>query len=107
MDNFSLQQIFNRILLLKYRYLGSFPSEYVPTPDNDTFVTVNTQRSNMQSEHWITIAKFCHEMNLADSFRSKKVPFSQTALEVDDASTTAVSPQCLWFSSLQVLSGRN
>ena len=34
-DNFALQQIINRILLLKLRYLGSFPSDYVPTLDNE------------------------------------------------------------------------
>ena len=56
MDNVSLQQIINRIPLLKYRYRGSFPSDYVPTLDNDTFAIINTQTSNMQGEHWIMIA---------------------------------------------------
>ena len=37
MDNFALQQIISRIPLLKFRYLGSFPSDHVPTLDNDTF----------------------------------------------------------------------
>ena len=36
MDNVSLQQKFYRIPLLKYRYRGSSPSDYVPTLDNDT-----------------------------------------------------------------------
>ena len=31
MENISLQQIINRIPLLKYRYRGYFPSDYVPT----------------------------------------------------------------------------
>ena len=48
MDNVSLQQIFNRIPLLKYWYRGSFPSDYVPTLDNDNFAIINTQPSNMQ-----------------------------------------------------------
>ena len=56
MDNVSLQQTINRIPLLKYRYRGSFPSDYVPTLDNDTFAIINTQPSNMQGEHWIMIA---------------------------------------------------
>ena len=47
MDNVCLQQIFNRIPLLKYRYRGSFPSDYVPTLDNDNFANINTQPSNM------------------------------------------------------------
>ena len=50
MDNYALQQIINRIPLLKFRYLDSFPSDYVPTPDNDTFAIINTQPGNMQVE---------------------------------------------------------
>ena len=67
MDNLALQQIINRIPLLKFRYLGSFPSDYVPTLDNDTFAIINTQPSNMQIEHWIMIANFRHELYFADS----------------------------------------
>ena len=51
MDNASVQQIFNGILLFKYRYRGCFPSDCVPTLDNDTFAFINTQPSNMQGEH--------------------------------------------------------
>ena len=51
MEKFALQQINNRIPLLKFRYLGSFPSDYVPTLDNDTFAIINTQPSRMQGEH--------------------------------------------------------
>ena len=67
MDNFALQQIINRIPLLKFRYLGSFPSDYVRTLDNDIFAIINTQPSNMQGEHWIMIANFRHELYFADS----------------------------------------
>ena len=56
MENVSLRQNFNRIPLLKYRYRGSFPSDCVPTLDNDTFAFINTQPSNTQREHWIMIA---------------------------------------------------
>ena len=35
MDNVSLQQISNRIAFFKYRYRGSFPSDYGQTHDND------------------------------------------------------------------------
>ena len=67
MDNFALQQTISRIPLLKFRYLGSFPSDYVPTLDNDTIAIINTQPSNMQGEHWIMIATFRHELYFADS----------------------------------------
>ena len=61
MDSFSLQQIINRIPQLRYRYRGSFSSDYVPAPDIDTFAIVNTQPSNMQGKHWIMIANSCQK----------------------------------------------
>ena len=75
MDNFALQQFINRIPLLKYQYLGSFPSDYVPTLDNDTFAIINTQPSFMQGEHWIMIANFQHELCFADSLGRKGYSF--------------------------------
>ena len=78
MDNFALQQIINRMPLLKFRYLGLLPSNYVPTLDNDTFAIINTQPSNMsnlQSEHWIKIANSQHEFFFADSLGCKGYSF--------------------------------
>ena len=61
MENvFLLQQIIKRIPLLKYRYRGSFPSDYAPTLDNVTITILNTQHSNTQGEHWIMIANSRH-----------------------------------------------
>ena len=73
MDKFALQQIINRI---KFRYLGSFPSDYVPSLDNGNFAIINTQTSNMQGEHWIMIANFRHEFYFADSMDVKGTVFS-------------------------------
>ena len=67
MDNTSLEQFVNRIILLKYRYMGSFPSDFVPNLPNDTFAIINTQPSYTPREHWIMIAKFHHELYFADS----------------------------------------
>ena len=75
MDNFALQEIINRIPLLKFRYLGSFVSDYVPTLDNDTFAIINSQPSNMQGEHWIMIANFRQELYFADSLGCTKYSF--------------------------------
>ena len=75
MDNFALQQIINHIPLLKFGYHGSFPSNYVPTPDIDTFAIINTQPSNMQGEHWIMIANFQQELYFADSLGCKWYSF--------------------------------
>ena len=75
MDNFALQQIINRIPLLKLRYLGSFPSHYVPNIDKDTFAIINTQPSNMQGENGIKIANFRHKLYFADSVGRKVYSF--------------------------------
>ena len=75
MDNFALQQIINRIPLLKNLNLGSFPSDYFPTLDNDTFAIINTQHSKMQGEHWIMIANFGHKLYFADSIGGKRYSF--------------------------------
>ena len=75
MDNVSLQQIINGVPLLKYRYRGSFPSDYVPTLDNDTFAIINTQPSNMEGEHWIMIANSGQKLYFADSLGRKKYGF--------------------------------
>ena len=61
--------------MLKFRDLGSFPSDYVPTLDNDTFVIINTQPSNRQGEHWIMIAIFRHEFYFADTLARKGYSF--------------------------------
>ena len=67
MDNTSLKQIVNRRPLLKYRYMGSFPSHFAPNFPNDTFAIINTQPSNTLGEHWVMIAKFHQELYFADS----------------------------------------
>ena len=75
MDNVALQQIINRIPLLKFRYLGSFPSDYALTLDNDTFANINMQPSSMQGEHWIMFAYFRQELHFADSLGCKGYSF--------------------------------
>ena len=80
MDNFALQQIINRIPLLKFRYLGSFPSDYVPTLDNDT---CHYQYATQQyaGEHWIMIANSRHKLYFADSLGRKKYSFLKQQYE--------------------------
>ena len=67
MDDVSLQQTINRIPLVKYRYRGSFPSDYVPTLDNDNLAIINTQPTKMQGEHWIMNANSRQKLYFADS----------------------------------------
>ena len=81
LDNVSLKQIINRISILKYRYRGSFPSDYVPTLDSDTFAIINMQPSNLQGEHWIMIANSCQKMYFEDSFVRKRYSFLKQRYE--------------------------
>ena len=48
MDNVALQQIINRVQLLKYQYLCSFPLNFVQTFPEETLAIINFQRNNMQ-----------------------------------------------------------
>ena len=81
MDDVSLQQVINRIPLLKYRYRGSLPSAYVPTLDDDTFAIINTQPSKNQGEHWIMNANYCQKLYSADSLGRKKYSFLKQQYE--------------------------
>ena len=60
------QQIIRCISLLKCRYLGLFPSDYVPILPNERFAIIKTQPDYKQGERWIMIGKFCHELYFAD-----------------------------------------
>ena len=68
-------------MLLKYRYLGSFPSDYVPILPNETFSIVNTQTRNINGEHVIIIVFF-------KLFRS--IQFLQEALKAHDTKFTTI-----------------
>ncbi len=67
MDNKSLQDIISRIPLLKYKYMGSFPADFIPPLRNNTFVIVNTDRSLEEGTHWILIANKNGKFFYADS----------------------------------------
>ena len=81
LDNVSLQQIINHIRPLKYWLRGSFPCDNVSTLDNETFVIINTQPSNMQGEHWILIANSLQKLFFAASLDRKKYSFLKQEYE--------------------------
>ena len=56
MDNCSLLQIIERVPELRFKYLGSYPSDKVPQLTKYSFAIVNSAPSNNRGEHWITIA---------------------------------------------------
>ena len=74
-ENIPLRQKVNHNRLLKYRCLGSFPSEYVPILPNEFFTMISMQPSNMQVEQWITIAIVCHKLYSADFLGGQKYSF--------------------------------
>ena len=99
-DNVSLQQISNRIPLLKYRYRGSFPSDYVPTLDNDTFAIINTQPSKMQGEQRIMIAKSRQKLYFADSLGHKMYSLPKQQYEQMMPETLQSHPSVCGFNTI-------
>ena len=77
--------------------LKSFPSDYVPTFENDTFAIIHTQPSNMHGEHWIKIAHSRQKIVFCRLSWSYKVQFPQAAKRTDNARTTTVRFQCFRF----------
>ena len=67
LDNTSLQQIIDRIPLLKCRNFDSVLSDYVPILPNASFALIYTQPSNTQGEHLIMLANARHNLYFADS----------------------------------------
>ena len=67
MDKISSAQIINRIPELKYKYIGSFPSNAVPNLPKYSFAIVNSAPSHSVGEHWIMIARLHDNYFYADS----------------------------------------
>ena len=80
-DNVSLHQKINRILLLKYRYRGFFPSDFVPTLENVTFAIIKMQPGNMRGDHWKIIANSRQKLCFADSLCRKNYCFFKQQFE--------------------------
>ena len=67
MDNTSLRDIIERIPELKFRYIGSFPADFVPNLPKFTFAIINTSPSSEAGEHWIMIGCLNRNYYYADS----------------------------------------
>ena len=67
MDNTSLRDIFERIPELKFRYIRSFPADFVPKLPKFTFAIINTSPSSEVREHWIIIDRLNRNYYYADS----------------------------------------
>ena len=75
MDNSALQQNLNCIPVFKFWFLGSFSSDCLPTLDNDFSAIINTQPSNLQGEHRVTIVNIRQELCFANSLGCKGYSF--------------------------------
>ena len=76
MDNFSLLQIIERILELRFKYMGSYPSDQVPQLPKYSFAIINSAPSNDRGEHWIMIARLDKTYCCADSLGRKRTIYS-------------------------------
>ena len=52
---FSLLQIIERFSELRFKYMGSYPSDIVPQLSKYTLAILNSDPSNDRGEHWIMI----------------------------------------------------
>ena len=72
MDNISLLQIIERIPELRFKYMGSYPSDTVPQLTKYSFAIINSAPSNDRGEHWIMIARMNKSYYFADSLGRKR-----------------------------------
>ena len=72
MDNFTLLQINERIPELRFKYMGSYPSDTVPQLTNYSFAIINSAPSNDRGEEWIMIARLDKSYYFADSLGRKR-----------------------------------
>ena len=57
MDKFSLLQNIENYPELRFKYMGSYPSDKVPQLTKYSFAIANSAASNIRGEHWIMIAR--------------------------------------------------
>ena len=67
MDNTSLRDIIKRNPELKFRYIGSFPADFVPNLLKFSFAFINTSPRTVVGEHWIMIGRLKRNYYYADS----------------------------------------
>ena len=72
MDNFSLLQIIERIQELRFKYMGSYPSDTVPQLTKYSFAIIDSAPSNDRGENWIMIARLDKSYYFADSLVRKR-----------------------------------
>ena len=74
MNSFSIVQIIERIHELRFKYMGSYPSDKVPQLKNSI-------PSNDRGEHWIMVAQLDKTYYFADSLSRERSIYSSLIKE--------------------------
>ena len=75
MDNFSLLQSIERIPELRFKYMGSYPSDTVPQLTKYSEI-INLTPSKDRGERWIIIARLDKSYYFADSLGRKRSTYT-------------------------------
>ena len=75
MDIFSLLQIIERNPELRFKYMGSYPSDKVSRLTKYSFAIYNSAPNKDRREHWIMIARLDKTYYFVDSFGRKRTSF--------------------------------
>ena len=67
MGIFSFLQIIERNPELRFKYMGSYPSDKVPQLTKYSFASFNSDSNNNRGEHWIMIARLDKTYYSADN----------------------------------------
>ena len=66
MDNFSLLQVFAKIPELRFKNMGSYPSDTVPHLTKYSFANIDSALSKDRGQQWIMIARLEKSYYFAD-----------------------------------------
>ena len=83
-DNFSFLQINERIPELRFKYMGSYPSDTVPQLTKYFFAIINSDPSDGRGEHWIMIARLDKSYFFADSLGRRRSTYPFLTKSIDE-----------------------
>ena len=106
MDNQSLLETINKIPILKYKYIGSFPANFIPLISKNTFCIINTDASDKMGSHWIMLANKEGKFYYGDSmgypiskYKDIQFPFKTHRLVVNTLQTGQYCGlYCIYFA---------
>ena len=75
-NSFSLLWNLERVPELRFKYMGSYPSDKVPQLTKYAFTIIDSVPSNDRGEHWIKIAQMEKTYYFADSMGRKRSTYS-------------------------------